>query len=124
MPKPATFLLQFQEKHPVATAPDVSCGTQTRTATMEDADQDPRGLVPALAGTATHTLTIEDPDQDPRGLAHVIAGTNTLTKTLESPDQDPQLMATKTATQTSESTDQDAAIRSYFAIPRAECSSS
>jgi hypothetical protein len=124
MSKPATFLLQFQEKHPVATAPDLSCGTQTRTATMEDADQDPRGLAPMFAGTATHTLTTEDPDQDPRGLAPTIAGTSTFTETSETPDQDPQLMATKTATQTSESSDQDATIRSYFAIPRAECSSS
>src|ERR1044071_5054784 len=94
----ATFLLQFQERH----AP-----------------------VPAEAGTKTMTRTSEAPDQDPRALAPILAGTRTVTATIESSDSDPAVFAaTQTLTKTGEASDQDAAQRSYFAIPRATCSSS
>jgi hypothetical protein len=148
MTRPATFLLQFQEKHPFAETPSASCGTKTITATMEDSDQDPRGLAPMLGGTQTvtnttengdqdvHSLamplaatqtvtkTIESSDQDPRGIAPLFAGTGTQTFTHENPDQDPRDMGTKTGTRTKEASEQEASVQSYFAIPRAECSSS
>ncbi len=54
----------------------------------------------------------------------MMAGTLTVTLTTESSDQDPQSLGTRTGTRANETPDQDAAIRSYFAIPRAECSSS
>ena len=97
-----TFLLQFQEEH-VSTdgGPTVLCGTQTRTATIEESDQDPRGLAPVLMATRTATQTIESSDQDPQILA-----------------------ATQTVTFTVEEGDQDDAARAYFAIPRPTCFSS
>lgn len=123
MPSSATFLLQFQEKHPLAESAGALCATQTLTATSEDADQDPAVIEPILGATATMTKTVEDPDQDPQ-LPAWYAGTQTLTETHETPDADPQSMGTQTGTRTIESPDQDATIRSYFAIPRATCCSS
>lgn len=96
-----TFLLQVQEEHFPATSPTILCGTQTRTATIEESDQDPRGLAPILMATRTATQTIESSDQDPQ----ILASTASQTFTIEEPDQDPRP-------------------RSYYAIPRAVCSSS
>ncbi len=124
MATPATFLLQFQERHSPSATPNVSCGTETVTATMEDSDQDPRGLAPAFAGTETVTNTLEGSDQDAQGFAPMFAGTQTATFTTEDSDQDPQRLGTETGTRTQETPDQDVSIRSYFAIPRAVCSSS
>lgn len=81
--------------------------------------------MPVRASTKTMTRTSEAPDQDPGVLATILAGTRTVTATIESSDSDPQVLAaTQTLTETGESPDQDPAQRSYFAIPRAACSSS
>jgi hypothetical protein len=97
-----TFLLQYQERHvPAENQPTILCATQTRTATIEGSDQDPRSLAPVLMATRTATQTIESSDQD----AQILAATASQTFTIEEPDQDPSP-------------------RSYYAFPRAECSSS
>jgi hypothetical protein len=121
MSQAATFLLQFQTHHPRSAGRDSLCATATITATIEDADQDPGSLVPALAATQTITNTVEDADQDPADVGQILAATATMTKTREDPDQDPQQIA---GIGTMKSPDENATVRSYFAILRSTCSSS
>lgn len=120
------FILRFEEPCRESVNALGAQGTQTRTDTREQSDQDVSDLA-----TRTQTETRENGDQD-RGSPSFQAippaehwsppemGTQTKTRTRESSDQDrsTELTGTETFTRTREQADQDATHRTYFAVPR------
>jgi len=96
----STFLLQFQEKHPI-----------------EKVHMNDQLLDIAQTATQTMTYTREEPDQDESSLS---MGTRTITETREESDQDPSVLAlgTRTETRAREEPDQDVSNSSYAVLPK------